>query len=57
MPNQFHQDIRETIERCRRLARSTHDMEMVSKLLAMAEEMEKALKHAPEQENDPTTAT
>lgn len=56
MPTQFHKDVNETIERCRRLASSTHDMEMASKLLAMAEEMEKALKHAPGKEGNSTQA-
>lgn len=54
MPNQFLQDVRDTIERCRRLARSTHDMDMASQLLEMAEDMEKAIKHAPpQQQQDP----
>ena len=48
MPS-FETDVRETIERCRRLAKSTHDMEMASRLLGMAEDLETALKHAPKE--------
>ena len=47
MPTKFDKDVRETIERCRRLAGSTTDMQMASRLLAMADDMEKAIKHAP----------
>ena len=37
----FDEDVEETIERCRRLVKSTLDMEMASKLLKMAEDMKK----------------
>lgn len=53
MSNRFHEDVQETIERCRRLARTTHDMVMASKLLAMAEDLEKALKRSPGRKDDP----
>jgi hypothetical protein len=46
MSDQFQDDIYDTIERCRRLASSTRDMEMASKLLKMAEDLEKALRHS-----------
>jgi len=49
MPTQFQKEVMETVERCRRLARSTKNMEMASRLLAMADDMEKAMKRATDQ--------
>lgn len=51
MSNRFQKDIQETVERCRRLANATKDMAMASKLLRMAEDLERATRHSSGQAN------
>lgn len=43
MADEFHENMRGTIERCRRLAAQTHDQEIAQKLQKLAEEMEAKL--------------
>jgi hypothetical protein len=46
MPEKFQSDVHDTIDRCSRLARATPDMDMTSKLLSMADDLEKAMQHS-----------
>lgn len=43
MADEFHENMRGTIERCRRLAARTRDQEIAQKLQKLAEEMEAKL--------------